>query len=238
MLPESMRSLSPVDERLGYVFRDRNLLEAALTHASALAPGAVRTVEQLELLGDAVLDLAIADLLLEACTDWDEGKLSKRRAMFVQTSSLAAKAEEFDLGRAVRLGRGEDRTGGRCKQSILAATYEAILGAIYREGGFACARAVVARHFAAELVADDDALLQSRDWKTMLQEEAQARWRLVPEYRIVAEEGPPHARRFTSEVWIAGRGYARGTGTSKRESEQRAARVTLDHLLEGHDGKD
>ena len=237
-MSESTRDLGLLEERLGHVFSDRALLEAALTPASALAPGVVRSAEQLELLGGAVLDLAVADLLLDARPDWDEGKLSKRRAMFVQTSSLAAKAVDFDLGPAVRLGRGEDRTGGRGKQSILAATYEAILGAIYRDGGFACARAVVARHFAAELVADDESLQQSRDWKTMLQEETQARWRVVPEYRIVAEEGPPHARRFTSEVWIAGRGYLRGTGTSKRESEQHAAHVTLERLLDGHVSED
>jgi len=218
-------SATPLEARLGYEFRDRELLTAALTHASALPPGAVRDSERLEFLGDAVLDLAIADLLLHAFPDWDEGVLSKRRALLVRTTSLAAKARDLGLDEEMRLGRGEDRSGGRAKLSILAATYESVIGALYREAGFARARAVIARHFAAELQAG--AAMAAHDWKTQLQEETQASLRTVPEYRLVEESGPAHARRFASEVWINGRCLARGEGSSKREAEQDAARAAL-----------
>jgi ribonuclease III len=215
-----------LEERLGYEFRDRELFAAALTHASALPPGTVRDSERFEFLGDAVLDLAIADLLLHAFPEWDEGELSKRRALLVRTPTLAAKARELGLDEAIRLGRGEDRSGGRAKASILAATYESVIGAMYREAGFARVRAIIARHFADELRAG--AAMAAEDWKTQLQEQTQAALRTVPDYRLVEEHGPAHARRFTSEVWINGRCLARGEGSSKREAEQQAARAALD----------
>ncbi len=219
-----------VEERIGYEFRDPALLAEALTHASALPPGMVRAGERYEFLGDAVLDLAIADLLLHAFPEWDEGQLSKRRALLVRTPTLAAKARELGLDEGLRLGRGEDRSGGRTKASILAATYEAVIGAIYREAGFARVRTIIARHFAAELRVG--AAMMAQDWKTQLQEQSQAAFRTVPEYRLVEERGPAHARHFTSEVWVGGRLLARGDGTSKREAEQDAARVALEVLLQ------
>ena len=138
-----------LEERIGYRFRDPTLLAAALAHSSALPTGVVRGSEQLEFLGDAVIDLAIADLLLRALPDLDEGRLSKRRAALVRTTTLADKARSLGLGDALVLGRGEERSGGREKDSLLAAVYESVLGAIYRDGGFQRARAVVARHFRA-----------------------------------------------------------------------------------------
>ncbi len=213
------------EERFGYAFRQRALLDAALTHASAMPSGPVRSGEQLEFLGDAVLDLAIADLLLTACPQGDEGHLSKWRALLVCTSSLAAKARELGLSDALRLGRGEERSGGRAKESILAAAYESVLGAIFREAGFARAQSVVARHFAAEIAAGPEG--GAADWKTVLQEWTQARFRTVPEYRIAEERGPAHAREFSIEVWIMGECQARGDGSSKREAEQQAARAAL-----------
>jgi ribonuclease-3 len=219
-----------LEERLGYEFHDRSLLDAALTHASALPPGVVRTSEQLEFLGDAVLDLAIADLLLQAFPAYTEGELSKLRAQLVRTSTLAAKARELGLGRALRLGRGEDRSGGRGKMSILAATYESVIGALYRDAGFTRAKAVIRRHFSAELSATHS--LTSEDWKTVLQERTQAELRTVPEYRLVEQRGPAHARQFTSEVWVNGVCLARGEGASKRDAEQEAARAALTQLTE------
>lgn len=216
--------------RLGYEFRDPALLEAALTHASALPLGAVRCGEQLEFLGDAVLDLAIADLLLRTFPNEDEGQLSKRRAGLVKTSTLAAKARELGFGAALRLGRGEERSGGRSKASILAAAYEAILGAVFLDGGFGSAHAVVDRHFAAELASDRP--VGAEDWKTMLQERTQATVRAVPEYRLLAEEGPAHAPHFTIQVWLAGRFLAQGDGPNKRQAEQAAARAALDRLAD------
>jgi len=214
-----------LEERIGYRFRDPALLDAALLHSSALPAGAVRGSEQLEFLGDAVLDLAIADLLLRALPDHDEGRLSKRRSALVRTATLADKARELGLGEAMVLGRGEERSGGRDKASILAAVYESVLGAIYRDGGFQRARAVVARHFRDQMSGAGELVL--RDWKTVLQERTQARSRTLPEYRLVSCEGPAHARVFTTEVWVDGECVAQGTASSKREAEQRAARAAL-----------
>lgn len=214
-----------LEDRLGYAFRDRNLLDGAVTHASALPAGVVRVGERLEFLGDAVLALAIAELLLDAFPDFDEGDLSKRRSSLVRTRTLAAKACEVGLDDAIRLGRGEERSGGRTKSSILAAAYEAVLGAVFRDGGFGAARALIARHFRDEIGGGKD--LEEQDWKTLLQERIQARLRVLPEYRLAEERGPAHARHFTVEVWVAGRCLARGEGSSKQEAEQQAARAAL-----------
>jgi ribonuclease-3 len=217
-----------LEERLGYTFLDRSLLDAALTHASALSSGSVRVAEQLEFLGDAVLGLVIADLLLHTFPTLPEGELSKRRATLVRGQTLAAKARELGIGATLRLGRGEDRGGGRDKTSILAATYEAVLGAIYQDGGFERAKAVIRRQFAEDLARGGTA--GDPDWKTLLQERIQARQRLVPEYRLAAEEGPAHARQFTAEVWVGDRRLACGRGSSKREAEQQAAQAALEVL--------
>jgi len=222
-----------LEEQLGYQFRNRSLLEAALTHASALPRGVVRAGEQLEFLGDAVLDLVIADLLLKRFPECDEGQLSKLRAQFVRASTLAAKGRELGLGAALRLGRGEERSGGRAKESILAAVYEAVIAAMFRDAGYRRARAVVGRHFVREIAAAK--MLATQDWKTLLQERTQARFRTVPEYRLVEERGPAHARQFTSEAWVAGECLARGEGGSKREAEQHAARAALDRLADDRD---
>ena len=214
-----------LEERLGYTFLDRSLLDAALTHTSALSSGTVRAGEQLEFLGDAVLGVVIADLLLYAFPDLDEGELSKRRSTLVRAPTLADKARALGIGQTLRLGRGEERGGGREKASILASTYEAVLGAIYRDGGFERAKAVITRHFAEDL--ERGGVAGAPDWKTTLQERIQARQRTVPEYRLAGEAGPAHARTFTAEVWVGEQCLARGQGTSKREAEQQAARAAL-----------
>lgn len=220
-----VRDTRGLEERIGYEFSNDLLLDAALTHSSALPAGVVRSSEQLEFLGDAVLDLVIADLLLEALPHCNEGELSKLRAQLVRTSTLASKARELGLGDAILLGRGEDRSGGRAKASILAATYESVVGAIYRDTGFHRTKGVVGRHFRREIEAIDS--LDDQDWKTLLQERTQARFRTVPQYRVVAQEGPAHARQFTSEVWVGDDCFASGEGASKREAEQHAARAAL-----------
>ena len=175
-----------------------------------------------------MLYLAIANLMLRAFPGQDEGQLSKWRALLVRTRTLAAKARQLGIGDALLLGRGEERSGGRAKDSILAAAYESVLGAIFRDGGFSRAEAVVARHFRTELATSPD--LGAHDWKTQLQELTQARFRNVPEYRLAEERGPAHARHFTTEVWVGGECLARGAGTSKREAEQEAARVALEEV--------
>jgi ribonuclease-3 len=215
-----------VERRIGYSFRDPGLLAAALTHASSLPAGAVRAGEQLEFLGDAVLDLIVADRLLRRFPDLDEGRLSKGRALLVCERSLAAKARELGLGGVLRLGRGEELSGGSEKDSILAATYEAVIGAVFRAGGLARARALVERHFRSEIESGEPP--GDRDWKTLLQERTQAELRTLPEYATIEERGPAHAREFEVEVRVAGRRLARGTGSSKRQAEQQAARAALD----------
>jgi ribonuclease-3 len=215
-----------LEHRLGYEFGDRTLLEAALTHSSALPAGTVRAGEQLEFLGDAVLGVVIADLLLTAFPHLDEGALSKRRATLVRAPTLAEKARALGIGSALRLSRGEDRGGGREKASILASTYEAVLGAVYRDGGFERARAVITRQFTDDLARGG--MVGAPDWKTIFQERVQAAHRIVPEYRVTAEEGPAHARVFTAAVWVGDRCIASGQGTSKRDAEQQAARAALE----------
>ena len=220
-----------LEERLGYTFLDRSLLDAAVTHTSTLASGTIRAGEQLEFLGDAVLGLAIADLLLGAFPQLDEGELSKRRATLVRAATLAGKARALGIGPALRLSRGEERGGGRDKTSILASSYEAVLGAIYRDGGFERAKSVIARHFAEEI--ERGGMAGAADWKTILQERVQAAHRTVPDYRLAAEEGPAHARTFTVTVSVGEQVLAHGRGSSKRAAEQQAARAALAVLAEG-----
>lgn len=217
-----------LEDRMGYTFRNPTLLQTALTHGSAQPPGVVRENERLELLGDAVLDLVVTEGLLRLYPDWDEGRLSRQRALLVQTRSLARIARRLGIERALRLGHGEAQSGGRAKPSILAAAFEAVLGALYLDGGLNAARELVEREI---LAAEDvyDAASQS-DWKTALQEETQRRWRVLPSYRLTGCEGPPHAPVFTVEVDVQGRTLGRGEGRSKREAEQAAARQALQRL--------
>lgn len=228
MARPSLGDPSGLEARLGYVFLDRSLLEAALTHPSALPTGAVRAGEQLEFIGDAVVNLVVADLMLRAFPQLDEGQLSKRRAMMVRTATLADKARRLGIGEALHLGRGEDRSGGRAKERILACAYEAIVGAVFRDAGFERTRTVIGRHFEDDI--NRGGLTGAPDWKTLLQERTQAQSRTVPEYRVADEVGPAHARRFTAEVWIGGEAIASGSGSSKREAEQAAARAALEAL--------
>lgn len=225
MAQASLDDVAALEARLGYVFLDRRLVESALTHPSALPVGAVRAGEQLEFLGDAVVNLVVADLLMRAFPHLDEGQLSKRRAMMVRTPTLAAKARALGIGDALRLGRGEDRSGGRLKPSILACSYESIVGAMFRDAGFERTRAVIGRHFEEDVTRGG--MTGAPDWKTLLQERVQARWRTVPEYHVAGEAGPAHARVFTAAVWVAGERLADGSGSSKRIAEQDAARNAL-----------
>jgi ribonuclease III len=222
-----MRALEELERRLGYAFRARKLLETALTHRSAVARCGGNN-EKLEFLGDAVLDLAISELLMERFPEATEGDLSKVRAALVNATMLAAKATDLDLGAWLRLGRGEERSGGRRKGSILASACEAVFGAVFLDGGFEAARGVVARLFAAEL----ERPLRSHltDHKTRLQEVTQRRFRETPVYQLVQASGPDHDKAFVAEIRIGGRLYGRGEGKSKKAAEQRAALEALETL--------
>ena len=210
---------------LEYSFQRRALLETALTHPSAVAAGEPH-YERLEFLGDAVLDLAIADLLMRRFPEAKEGALSKERASIVNGRTLAVKALEIGLGREMRLGKGEEKSGGRDKTSILAAAFEAVIGAIYIDGGLAPAQRVVERLFADDIGGP----AAERDYKTELQEIAYRRFRSQPVYELVSARGPDHAKRFTTRIRISGRELGVGEGASKKQSEQAAARAALNEI--------
>ncbi len=211
-----------LEGELDYSFTRKELLATALTHPSAVIGGDAH-YERLEFLGDAVLDLAIADLLMRRFPNAKEGALSKERASIVNGRTLALKAQEIRLGRKLRLGKGEEKSGGRGKTSILAAAFEALIGAIYVDGGLAPAQRVVEKLFADDIGGPT----VERDYKTELQEMAHRRFRAQPVYELVAARGPDHAKRFTTRIRIAGRELGVGEGGSKKQSEQAAARAAL-----------
>ncbi|HXF56804.1 MAG TPA: ribonuclease III [Actinomycetota bacterium] len=217
------RTTSPLEEALGVRFRDRGLLELALTHRSyAFERGLEATNERLEFLGDAVLGLVVADLAYRRFPDLSEGELAKLRAGVVNMSVLAEVARELGLGAEIRLGRGEELSGGRHKASILADALEAVIGAVYLDQGMRRARAVVERLFSSRIEAYARGEGE-RDYKTLLQELAAQDVGRLPEYRV-EERGPDHQKEFTATVYVGGRPLGRGKGRSKKEAEQGAAR--------------
>ena len=201
---------------------DPALLERALTHRSyAYEHGGLPTNERLEFLGDAVLGLVVTDALYTRHPELPEGALAKLRASVVNTRALADVARALELGRWLRLGRGEEVTGGRDKNSILADTMEAVIGAVYLDRGMTAATLLVRSLFdpLMRAAAEDGAAL---DWKTALQELTAARGLGVPDYRV-SESGPDHAKSFAAEVALGGSVQGSGAGGSKKEAEQRAA---------------
>jgi ribonuclease III len=222
-----------LEGHLGYTFADPALCEAALTHKSWVneATDPTRTDnERLEFLGDAVLALVVSDLLMRRFPDRAEGELSKTRAVIVSEAGLARAAQAIGLGQWVFLGRGEDQAGGRGKPSILSDALEALMGAIYLDGGLAPARAVAERLFGDAL---KDAHNEARhDYKSRLQERSQALLQATPQYRVVGQEGPDHDKRFAVTISLGGREYGRAVGRSKKEAEQSAAAQAL-AILDG-----
>jgi ribonuclease III len=222
-----------LEQTIGYRFRDRGLLEHAMTHTSRAhedISGGVVDNESLEFLGDAVLGLLIAELLFHECPDYDEGQKSKVKAALVSTASLARLAEHLRLGDHLLLGRGEEKTGGRRKQALLADGYEALIAAIYLDGGIEHARAFVGREFASLLAEARQSGAAGQDHKSALQELVQARGEPLPEYRLVASSGPDHRKQFHVEVAISGEPVAEAMGSSKKEAEQEAAKLALERL--------
>jgi ribonuclease-3 len=211
---------------LDYSFGDPEHLSTALTHPSAAGVGGGADYERLEFLGDAVLDLAIADLLMRKLPEAREGTLSKQRASIVNGRTLAAKAQDIGLGQMLRLGKGEEKSGGRSKTSILAAAFEAVIGAIYVDGGLVPAQRVVEKLFADDIGGP----AAERDYKTELQELAHRRFHTQPVYELISESGPEHAKRFTTRIRIGSREMGMGEGGSKKQSEQAAARAALDRI--------
>ena len=211
---------------------DDPLLELALTHRSyAYEKGGLPTNERLEFLGDAVLGIAVTERLYRAHPDLPEGQLAKLRASVVNMHALAGVARELGLGELMYLGRGEEMTGGRDKDSILGDAVEAILGAVHLQNGIEVSRALVERLF-GDLMTTAPQLGAGLDWKTSLQELTAARGLGVPEYRMTAE-GPDHAKEFTATVVIAGDDLGLGTGRTKKDAEQKAARAAYGTLEPG-----
>jgi ribonuclease III len=227
-----------LEDRIDYRFRDPGLLEHALTHRSRVhedASGGVFDNESLEFLGDAVLGFVIADLLFREFPQHNEGEKSKIKASIVSAPSLGRLAEKIGLGDFLILGRGEEKSGGRQKMALVSDSYEALIAAIYMDGGIQAARTFIEREFSglideAKKRGTDSAF--TMDFKSALQEWLQSKDRGLPEYRLVAEQGPAHRRTFDVEVLIGGEVFARGSGRSKKSAEQKAARGALEALAQ------
>lgn len=231
--------LAPLERRLGHRFADRALLQRALTHRSRAhedGSGPDSTNESLEFLGDAVLGFVIADLVFREFPEADEGQKSKVKAALVSSAALSRMAEALDLGRYLLLGRGEQKTGGRQKPVLLADTCEAIIAAVYLDGGLEAARHLILRESAGLLEdarATGLAAAGAGDFKSALQEYLQARRQPPPVYHVAAQTGPDHDKRFMIEVYAAGSLVAHASGRSKKDAEQQAARAALDALRAG-----
>lgn len=221
--------------RLGYAFRDPRLLETALTHRSwANERSTDGTYERLEFLGDAVLGLLAAEWLYRRHDEAPEGELSRRKSYLVSEGVLADEGRRLALGEVLRLGVGEERSGGREKTSLLADALEAVIGAVYLDGGLTAVRPLVARLL--ERAAAAGPPLALRDAKSRLQEITQAQERELPSYRHVGAEGPDHEKIFTVECRVGERLVAVGQGGSKKLAEQRAAAAALAVLEAGPGG--
>ncbi len=231
----------PLEGRLGYRFRHPELLERALTHRSLAnedATGAILDNESLEFLGDAVLGFTIADTLFRRFPEYDEGQKSKLKSMLVSTPTLARLARQLQLGDFLILGRGEEKTGGRRKQALLADGYEAVIAAVYVDGGIEAARAFIMRQFAALIDEARRPDFGGRDYKSLLQEYLQAHDFPLPDYHVAAESGPDHRKLFQVEVRVRDDVLSQAAGRSKKEAEQEAARLALEKLQAAADGSE
>jgi ribonuclease-3 len=224
-----LNGVSEFEQRIGYTFQQRELLRRALTHKSYSHEAKdldVRHNETFEFLGDSVLGFVIGDLLFTHFPQLDEGALSKMKAYLVSASSLAEKARHYGMGEVILLGVGEEKTGGRRKDSLLANLFEAVIAAIYLDGGIGPARDLIERCFMEDIRRINEEDLLFHDYKTALQELAQGRGLQLPEYHVVGEVGPDHDKTFVVEVRI-GSLAARGEGSSKKEAQQQAAKQAL-----------
>ena len=234
-------TLQTLQEKIRYPFGDPRLLLLAMTHVSyghenhQDRSAAQRDNERFEFLGDAVLDLVISDLLLESFPEASEGQLSKMRAAVVNEKTLFEIAKSLHLSELVRLGKGESRSGGNEKPSILSSAFEALIAAIYIDGGFNAVYPVV-RYLFAPLFKTEGHSISFQDYKTRLQETIQSRHKLTPTYHLMGSTGPDHAKVFSVEVRVQDEVLARSEGSSKKEAEQNAAREALNDLPEKFKG--
>src|SRR5215218_7111171 len=228
--------LEPLERTIGYRFHDRGLLEHALTHRSRVhedASGGVFDNESMEFLGDSVLGFVIADMLFRQFPQHNEGHKSKLKASIVSAASLARLGEKIDLGNFLILGRGEEKTGGRRKHALIADCYEALIAAIYLDGGIEPAQTFLEEQFAGlveEAKRSGGDASFTEDWKSALQEYLQSKGRGLPAYRLAGELGPDHRKSFLVEVVVEGEAVASAEGRSKKEAAQFAAKAALERL--------
>ena len=218
-----------LEETLGYTFHDRSLLENALTHSSYANENRFKgcqSNERLEFLGDSVLGMVTADYLFRAHPDLPEGDLTRTRAALVCEESLVEVARAWGLGEYLRLGKGENAGGGRRRPSIQADAVEAVLAAVYLDGGIGSARKIIQKY----ILDRESEKARNRDYKTALQELVQRESGQVLQYRLTGSSGPDHAKIFTVEVDLNGATIGQGEGHSKKEAEQNAARAAIGHL--------
>ena len=231
---EDRQGLEDVQEGLGYRFGDGDLLMQALTHASYAHEhllGPVGDNERFEFLGDAILNAVMTHLLTEQFPDRAEGELTRMRARLVNQRALARVARALGLGRFILLGKGEKQTGGKGKSSILANAYEAVVGAVYLDGGYERVFHMVQSHFSEMLKPIGEQILR-QDFKNLLQERVQNRYHTVPHYAVVGESGPDHKKWFHVCVSVRRQILGRGEGTTRKEAEQRAAEEALGKATE------
>jgi ribonuclease-3 len=227
-----MSELSTIETSLGLTFRDKTLLQRALTHRSYINenPGfPLEDNERLEFLGDAVLDFMTAEYLYHRFPEMDEGQLTNLRAALVRTETLAHFASEMELGSYIHMGRGEEENGGRARPAILCGSYEALVGALYLDQGLETTKAAVIqviKPFVQQILVDE----VDKDAKSQLQELSQKHRHITPTYRTASERGPDHAKEFTVAAMIGREVYGLGTGLSKQAAAQAAAQVALERL--------
>ncbi len=221
-------NLKDIQKSLGYTFKDEKLLETALTHTSYAHENNVESYERLEFLGDAILQMLTSRYIYEKYPDFPEGKMSRMRANIVCEESLSEIAKRLEIGKACRLGRGEELNGGRERASILADMVEATLAAVYLDGGPDKAREVIFDAY-GHIIEEAAMGKLNRDFKTELQEKLQENGAVKIEYRLVKEEGPDHMRVFTMEVMAEDKVLGTGIGRSKQEAQQNAARNAMDN---------
>ncbi len=225
-------NIAEVEENIGYRFNDKELLQIALTHSSfAKEEGKGRKYnERLEFLGDSVLGLVISEFLYQHYPEASEGELSKIKSYIVSESILAEVARELKLGKYLLLSKGEEHSGGRQRTSILSDAVEAVIGAIFLDSGIKSARRFIVGKLRGKI---DEAINTSliADYKGTLQEYTQHHMSCLPVYKLTHEEGPPHQKEFQVEVWINGKRYSTGRGSSKKRAQQDAAKKAYQKLI-------
>ncbi len=232
MVNANMKNLKNLEEKLGIKFKDKNLLKRALIHRSYLnetGNNKLKSNERLEFLGDAVLELWTTKQLFENFPDLAEGTLTNIRAAIVCTKNLAKTAEKFNLGKYLFLSKGEEKSGGRKNSSILADTFEALIGALYLDSNWAKTAEFLNKKFFEKLI-KYGRKGNIKDAKTLLQEIVQEKYKVTPEYKVLKEVGPDHAKTFTSGVYFNSKKVSQGKGNSKRLAEEKAAESALTKL--------